>query len=223
MPGGNTRTVLHHGPFPFRAVRGEGPWLWDAEGNRLLNLLGEYTAGLFGHSHPAIRAALEEALDGGWNYGAHNPYEIELAELVCARFPAIERVRFTNSGTEANLMAISAARCFTGRDKILVMDGAYHGGLLTFASGGSPVNAPYPVVFARFYDAATLGAVMSLHGQEIACALVEPMMGAGGCLPAEPAFLEAMRALTEAHGALLIFDEVMTSRMAGGGQQARLA
>ncbi len=222
MPGGNTRTVLHHGPFPFRAVRGAGPWLWDAEGHRLLNLLGEYTAGLFGHSHPAIRAALDAALDDGWNYGAHNAREIELAELICARFPAIDRVRFTNSGTEANLMAISAARCFTGRDKVLVMDGAYHGGLLYFGGGGSPVNAPYPVVFARFNDAATLRTVMVLHGAELACALVEPMMGAAGCIPAEPGFLAELRALTEQAGALLVFDEVMTSRMAAGGCQERL-
>ena len=222
MPGGNTRTVLHHGPFPFRAVRGAGPWLWDAEGNRLLNLLGEYTAGLFGHAHPAIRAALDRALDGGWNYGAHNPYEIELAELVCARFPAIEQVRFTNSGTEANLMAISAARCFTGRDKLLVMDGAYHGGLLYFEHGGSPVNAPYPVLLARFNDVDHLHGLMAEHGEELACALVEPMMGAGGCIPAEPAFLAALSQLTEAAGALLIFDEVMTSRMAAGGCQERL-
>jgi glutamate-1-semialdehyde 2,1-aminomutase len=222
MPGGNTRSVLYHGPFPFRAVRGEGPWLWDAEGHRLLDLLGEYTAGLFGHSNPVIRAAVERALARGWNYGAHNPYEIALAELLCARFASLERVRFTNSGTEANLMAVSAARCFTGRDKVMAIDGAYHGGLLTFAHGPSPVNAPYPVVLARYNDAEGLAALMAEHGAELACLLVEPMMGAGGCIPAEPAFLEAALALTRRAGALLIFDEVMTSRMAAGGCQARL-
>ncbi|HMB77848.1 MAG TPA: aminotransferase class III-fold pyridoxal phosphate-dependent enzyme, partial [Kiloniellaceae bacterium] len=123
MPGGNTRTVLYHEPYPFRAEAGEGPWLRDVDGHRYLNLLGEYTAGLFGHDHPAIKAAVTEALDRGVNLGAHNSYEPRFAELVCARFPSIEMVRFTNSGTEANLMAITTARVATGREKILVFEG----------------------------------------------------------------------------------------------------
>ena len=113
MPGGNTRTVLFHGPFPLRIEKGEGAYLVDVEGNRYLNLLGEYTAGVFGHSHPVIRKAIDKALDGGVNLGAHNTYEAELARLVCERFPSIDLVRFTNSGTEANLMAVATARHVT--------------------------------------------------------------------------------------------------------------
>ena len=221
MPGGNTRTVLFHGPFPVRVVRGEGPWLFDADGHRYLDLLGEYTAGLFGHSHPVIRAAIDKALDGGWNFGAHNTYEIELAELICSRFPSIERVRFTNSGTEANLMALGAARSYTGRETVVVIDGGYHGGVLYFGHGPSPVNAPYPTILARYNDPDGLREIFASHGAEIACVLVEPMMGSGGCIPATDEFLDALRSVTRDAGSLLIFDEVMTSRSAAGGFQSK--
>jgi glutamate-1-semialdehyde 2,1-aminomutase len=123
LPGGNTRSVLFHAPFPLLLARGEGCLLWDADGHRYLDLLGEYTAGLFGHSHPVIRAALDRALDGGWNMGGHGAMEARLARLVCERFPSIELVRFTNSGTEANLMAIATAVAATGRRKVMVFEG----------------------------------------------------------------------------------------------------
>src|SRR6201993_1747663 len=152
MPGGNTRAVLYYGPFPICAAKGEGAYLTDIDGHRYLNLLGEYTAGLYGHSHPVIRAAIDAALDNGINYGAHNRMEAELAAIVCARFPAIELVRFTNSGTEANLMPLAPARHATGRSKIMVFKGGYHGGLLYFGGGGIPINAPYPFVLARYND-----------------------------------------------------------------------
>src|SRR3712207_3034405 len=105
LPGGNTRSVLFHDPFPLLIARGEGCRLWDADGHRYVDLLGEYTAGLYGHSHPAIRAALDRALDKGWNMGGHGAMEAKLARLGCGRFPSVELVRFTNPGTEANLMA----------------------------------------------------------------------------------------------------------------------
>ena len=117
MPGGNTRTVLYHGPFPLRAASGKGAFITDVDGHEYLNLLGEYTAGVFGHNDPDIISALKDTLDEGINLGAHNMGEPRLASLVSERFPAIEKVRFTNSGTEANLMAVSAARVFAGRDK----------------------------------------------------------------------------------------------------------
>ncbi|MCR9257656.1 MAG: aminotransferase class III-fold pyridoxal phosphate-dependent enzyme [Alphaproteobacteria bacterium] len=222
MPGGNTRTVLYHGPFPLRADRGEGAYLDDVDGHRYLNLLGEYTAGVFGHSHPAIVAALREAIGDGLNLGAHNRHEVRLAELVCARFPAIERVRFTNSGTEANLMAVSTARHVTGRSKVLVMSGGYHGGLLYFGGGGIPINAPFPYLLGTYNDIEATRTLIRENADDLACVLTEPMMGSGGCLSADPAFLAMLREETMAAGALLIFDEVMTSRFGGHGAHALL-
>lgn len=220
MPGGNTRTVLFHGPFPLCAAGGEGATLIDVDGHRYLNLLGEYTAGLFGHSNPVIRRAIVAALDRGINLGAHNVPEAELAAIVCARFPSIELVRFTNSGTEANLMAVATARHVTGRQKVMVFGGGYHGGLLYFGGGGIPINAPYPFVVAPYNDLERTRALIRDHAADLAAILVEPMMGSAGCIPATIEFLSLLRQEATAAGAVLIFDEVMTSRFSAGGAQA---
>ena len=221
MPGGNTRTVLFHEPFPFRAVKGEGARLHDLDGHAYVNLLGEYTAGLFGHDHPIIKRALRQALDAGVNLGAHNNYEPRFAALVCARFPGIELVRFTNSGTEANLMALTTARIATGREKVLVFEGGYHGGTFYFAPGVA-TNAPFDWIVAPFNDVEAASAAIREAGESLAAVLVEPMMGSGGCIAAAPGFLETLRRETERVGAVLIFDEVMTSRLAPGGAQELL-
>ncbi|MFZ0173605.1 MAG: aminotransferase class III-fold pyridoxal phosphate-dependent enzyme, partial [Acidimicrobiales bacterium] len=222
MPGGNTRSVLFHKPFPLTMTRGEGCRLWDADGHEYVDLLGEYTAGLYGHSNPLIRTAVIEALNGGWNLGGHGAMEARLARLICDRFPSIELVRFTNSGTEANLMALGTAAAMTGRPSVMVFNGGYHGGVLAFAGGGSPVNVPYDWVVGRYNDAAGATALIERHGAGLGAILVEPMLGSGGCIPAGRDFLQALRAGADRSGALLIFDEVMTSRMSAGGQQARL-
>ena len=222
MPGGNTRTVLFHTPFPLAMARGEGCRLWDADGHEYTDLLGEYTAGLYGHSHPVIRAALDTALDGGWNLGGHGVMEARLARLVVDRFPSVDLVRFTNSGTEANLLAVATAVAVTGRRRVLVFDGGYHGGILYFGGGGIPINAPHQWVLGRYNDADGAVALARQHADDLACILVEPMLGSGGCIPAEPAFLQALRDVATETGAILVFDEVMTSRMSAGGQQARL-
>ena len=154
LPGGNTRSVLYHRPFPLRIARAWDAVLEDVDGHQYVDLLGEYSAGLYGHSNPVVIEAMVGALREGVSRGAHTRYEVDLAEAVCARFASIERVRFTNSGTEANLMALSAARAFTGRDQVLVFRGGYHGGLLSFTAGRSPVNAPYDVLLAEYNDAA---------------------------------------------------------------------
>ncbi len=221
MPGGNTRTVLYNDPFPLRVVSGQGVRITDADDHVYLNLLGEYTAGLFGHTHPVIRAAIDSALDGGINLSAHNAHEIRLAELVCGRFPSIDRVRFTNSGTEANLMAIATARHHTGRKKVMVMHGGYHGGLLYFGGGGIPINAPYDFVLGRFNRMDATRNLIRGNAGDLACVLVEPMMGSAGCLPADPDFLRMLREETRNAGTILIFDEVMTSRLSPGGAQQR--
>jgi glutamate-1-semialdehyde 2,1-aminomutase len=220
LPGGNTRTVLFHSPFPLRFVHGEGPRLRDADGHEYVDFLSEYTAGVYGHSHPVIRRAVEEALDFGLNIGGHSPLELRFAEAVRARFPNLELVRFTNSGTEANLMAITAARAFTRRDKVMVFEGAYHGGVLYFRHGGSPVNAPFPFVLAPYNDTAAALELIERNGDDLAAILIEPMQGSGGCIPAKREFLVALRESATRVGALLLFDEVMTSRLAPGGLSA---
>jgi glutamate-1-semialdehyde 2,1-aminomutase len=222
LPGGNTRTVLYHPPFPLRIARGWDAVLADVDGHEYVDLLGEYSAGLYGHSHPVVAKAMTDALAEGISRGAHTRYEVDLAEAVCARFASIERVRFTNSGTEANLMALSAARAHTGRDQIVAFRGGYHGGLLTFKSGPSPVNAPYDVLLADYNDTGQATSLIYDHADTVACVLVEPMLGSSGCIPGDPAFLAALREATSRTGALLIFDEVMTSRTGAGGLQGRL-
>jgi glutamate-1-semialdehyde 2,1-aminomutase len=219
MPGGNTRTAIHVDPFPLTMVRGEGARLWDLDGHEYVDFLSEFTAGIFGHSHPAIRQAIEQALEGGLNFGAHNATEARFAAAICARFPSIELIRFTNSGTEANLMAVSAARAITGRPKILVFAGGYHGGVFYFRGHGSALNAPFDYLFGRYNDLDAVEEVVRPHRAELAAILVEPMQGTTGCIPAERSFLAGLRALADETGALLIFDEVMTSRLAPGGLQ----
>ena len=219
MPGGNTRTVLHYDPFPLGMARGEGCFLWDLEGRRYIDYLGEYTAGIYGHSHPAIRGAVDRALDGGWNLGAHGVTEARFARAVCDRF-ALDRVRFTNSGTEANLMALATACAVTGRRQVLAMQGGYHGGLLTFAGGGSPINAPFDFVLVPYNDAAAAQEAVARHGAELAAIILEPMLGGGGCIPASAESLHALRDAATSCGAVFILDEVMTSRLAPGGLQS---
>lgn len=222
MPGGNTRSTLFFGPFPLVMTSGAGGRLRDLDGHEYIDLLGEYSAGLFGHSRPEIRAAIDAALDRGLNLGAHGLAEQRLAQLICQRFPSIELVRFTNSGTEANLMAVATAKAATGRRRVMVMDGGYHGGLMYFGGGGSPVNAPHDYVLGRYNDIETTLALIAEHAADLACILVEPMLGAGGCIPGSGAFLGALRDASARIGAVLIFDEVMTSRMSAGGRQSQL-
>jgi glutamate-1-semialdehyde 2,1-aminomutase len=219
MPGGNTRSAIYVDPFPLTISRGEGARLWDLDGHEYADFLSEFTAGIYGHSHPAIRNAVEAGLDGGLNFGAHNEIEARFAAAICARFPSIDLVRFTNSGTEANLMAVSAARAITGRPKILVFEGGYHGGVFYFRGRGSPLNAPFDYLLGRYNDLPAVEELVRPHRAELAAILVEPMQGTTGCIPAERSFLAGLRALADQTGALLIFDEVMTSRLAPGGLQ----
>ncbi len=219
MPGGNTRTVLFHNPFPLRIVSGDGCRVIDADGLEYVNLLGEYTAGLFGHNNPVIRKAIDAALDQGLSLSGHNPDEIKLADLVCTRFPSIDKIRFTNSGTEANLLAVSSACYLTQRKKVLVFEGGYHGGLLYFKGGGMPINAPFEYVVGDFNDLSSTTELIQNHADELACILVEPMQGASGCIPASKEFLKLLREASHDIGAILIFDEVMTSRLSNQGAQ----
>ena len=218
FPGGNTRSVLHFDPFPFRVASAQNQHLVDVDGHRYVDLLGNYTAGLLGHSPEPVRAAAHAAIDGGWALGAVHPNEVRLAELIAGRYPSIEQVRFTNSGTEANLMAIALATHRTERSKVLVFDGGYHGGVITFG-GARDVNVPHDWIVSTYNDTQALDDVFAEHGPTIAGVLVEPLQGSAGCIPGDPGFIAALRRRCDEAGTLLIFDEVMTSRLAPGGAQ----
>jgi glutamate-1-semialdehyde 2,1-aminomutase len=223
MPGGNTRSIIHVPPFPLTIVRADGARITDADGHEYVDFLGEYTAGLYGHSHPVIFEAIRDALSDGIALGAPNRYELQLAEAICSRFPSVELVRFCNSGTEANLLALSLARVATAKPAVMVFEGGYHGGVFFFAtSDGSPINAPFPFVVGTYNDAEGGASLIAEHAGELAAVLVEPLQGSGGVIPGEPAFLRALRESTAAHDVLLVFDEVMTSRLSTGGLQGVL-
>jgi glutamate-1-semialdehyde 2,1-aminomutase len=221
MPGGNTRTVLFYEPFPLTILRGEGCEVFDADGHRYFDFMGEYTAGLAGHSNPVIAEAIKHAVDNGLSLSGHTRVESEFAEIVARRFPAMELLRFTNSGTEATLLALTLARITTGRQKVMAFDGGYHGSVFVFKDAVNQVNVPFDWVFAPYNDAAAAAKLIAQHKDELAAVIVEPMQGSGGCIPAEQEFLATLRKETEKAGALLVFDEVMTSRLAPGGLQTR--
>lgn len=219
LPGGNTRTVLFSDPFPITLASAQGCHVTTLDGQICVDFLGEFTAGLYGHSDPVLKQAVQQALDSGWVRGGHIEQEEELASLICERFPSITQIRFANSGTEASLYAFSTARAVTGKNKVMVFEGGYHGGVFMFGSTTSPITAPFDFVRAPYNDWAGTEALLNAHRNDLACVVIEPMQGSGGCIPADPEFLHALRSWTEANDTLLVFDEVMTSRLAGGGLQ----
>ena len=227
MPGGNTRTTLHTSPFPLTVVRGEGCRLWDADGHEYIDVLGEYTAGIYGHSHPVIRAAIDRALNHGWNYGGRNANEAKLSKLIADRMPSIDLVRFTNSGTEGNVMALAGARVFAQR-KGRAQGHQGHGvprrlsrRRALFRERRQPGEHPYEYVVAPYNDVEGTRALLAKHGEELFAVLLEPMQGSHGCLPGDVDFLKMVREETRARGITMIFDEVMTSRLSPGGLQAK--
>jgi len=222
FPGGNTRTVLHYEPFPLTMVGGEGAELTDLDGHRYVDFVGEYSAGLFGHSNEIIKSAIHKALDGGVAMGAPTPYERKLGALLCERFPSIEMIRFCNSGTEANLMALTTARVETGRDKLLAFNDAYHGGVIKFLGGRCALNMPFDFVLADYNDIDGTAELIKQVGNELAAVIIEPVLGAGGNIKGDLGFLEMLRRTTKEVGALLIFDEVKTARLGAAGIQGML-
>jgi len=221
LPGGNTRTTIFFSPFPLYMASGKGSKLTDVDGHEYVDFVNEYTAGLFGHSHPVVAEAIGEAIASGINLGAPSESEVKLSAAIRDRFPAMELLRFCNSGTEANLLAMSAARAASGKDAIMVFEGAYHGSLFTFSHGASPLNMPIPVIMSRYNDAAKAVTDIKAHGERLAAVLIEPMQGSAGALPASGEFLHAVRNACLRNGVTLIFDEVMTSRVHGGGLQRK--
>ena len=223
MPGGNTRTVLHFTPFPLVWSGGKGNRLTDVDGMEYVDFLGEYTAGLYGHSEPVIQAAQKKAIDEGTVLGGPNQYEARLAAAIRARFPSVELIRFTNSGTEANLMALSALRALDRkRPRIMAFEHAYHGGVFYFSPGHDQLNFPIDWLVGAYNDVEGTRALLRRHAQELAAVIVEPMLGGGGCIPGTPEFLQMLRQECTALGIVLVFDEVMTSRLSPSGLQGRL-
>lgn len=222
LPGGNTRTILHYEPFPLTMVTGKGAELVDLDGHRYVDFVSEYSAGLFGHSDETIKSAIHKALDSGVCMGATTPYERELAGILCERFPAMEQIRFCNSGTEANILALTTARIVTGRNKLLVFNGAYHGGVIKFPTGNSAFNVPFEFVLAEYNDTDGTAELIHQLEDELAAVIVEPILGVAGNIPGSRAFLEMLRRSTRETGAILIFDEVKTARIGPAGIQGLL-
>jgi glutamate-1-semialdehyde 2,1-aminomutase len=237
IPGGvnsPVRAFKGVGGTPVFFSRAEGPFLFDVEGRRYTDYVGSWGPMVAGHAHPAVIDAVQRVLVDGLSFGAPTPLETELAKKVCAQLPSIELVRMCSSGTEATMSAIRLARGFTGRDAIVKFEGCYHGhsdGLLVKAGSGAltlgvPTSPGVPADVAKhtltlpYNDRAALAECFRAHGERIACAIVEPIAGNMNCVPPRAGFLEDLRALCTANGALLIFDEVMTGfRVAAGGAQ----
>ena len=240
MPGGVSSPVRAFravGGTPFFVARAEGPRLTDADGNSYLDYVCSWGPLILGHAHPAVLDAIRAAAERGWSYGAPCEAEVELAELVRCRMPSVEVVRFVNSGTEATMSAVRLARAATRRDLVLKFAGCYHGhadGFLVKAGSGVatlglPDSPGVPRALAEltltvpFNDVGAVEDVFRRRGGEIAAVIVEPYVGNAGFIAPEPAFHPALRALCDRHGALLVFDEVMTGfRVAAGGAQQRL-
>ena len=219
MPGGNTRTVLFYPPYPLTLAGGDGCHVTDIDGHRYTDFVTEQTAGLYGHSDPRIQAAVRTALEHGITLGGPTAKEAELADMLTQRFPALDLVRFTNSGTEANLLALQTPHTVTGRSEVLAFEGSYHGSILSFGAYGRELNVPLPWVMATYNDVDGTAEMIRECRNRLAAVIIEPMTGSGGCIPATPEFLAMLRELTEELGILLIFDEVMTSRLGPAGYQ----
>jgi glutamate-1-semialdehyde 2,1-aminomutase len=222
FPGGNTRTILHFDPFPLTMVGGEGAGVSDLDGHDYVDFVGEFSAGLFGHSNEIIKSAIQKAMNDGFVMGAPTQYERQLAGLLCERFPSVDKIRFCNSGTEANLMALTTSRIVTGREKVLAFNDAYHGGVIKFLGGPSAFNVPFDFVLADFNDIEGTSDIINQVGDELAAVIVEPVLGAGGNILADQAFLEMLRQKTKDVGAVLIFDEVKTARLGVSGIQGMM-
>ena len=239
IPGGvnsPVRAFRAVGGQPFFVNRASGSRIWDVDGNELIDYVGTWGPAILGHAHPKIIAAIKTAADHGTSFGIPNPLEVTMAKLICELVPGIQKVRMTNSGTEACMSAVRLARGFTQHDKIIKFDGCYHGhvdsllvkagsGALTF---GHPDSAGVPSAFTQhtivlpFNDIEAVKSAFAANKNQIAGIIVEPVPGNAGLYLPKPGYLEFLREITQANGALLIFDEVMTGfRLAPGGAQER--
>ncbi len=242
MPGGNSRTTTFFDPYPFYIQRGQGAHIWDADETDRLDLNGNYTSLILGHAHPDVVKAVQQAAEHGLSFPGPTEHEVRLAELLKRRVPSVESVRFTNSGTEATMNAVRLARAFTGRPKLAKFEGAYHGThdwVMVSVSGdpkaggsrkrpksvawsaGLPPAVLKHVVVLPWNDPEACEQIIEAEAAQLACLIVDPMMCNAGLLPPADGFLQRLRAITERHGILLIFDEVISFRVGWGGAQER--
>jgi glutamate-1-semialdehyde 2,1-aminomutase len=237
FPGGVNSPVRAYGAVggePPIIVRGEGPRVWDADGNGYIDYVGAFGPLLLGHAHPAVVAAIEAAAQAGGSFGTTSPGEVRLAELIRARMPSIERIRFVNSGTEAAMSALRVARAATGRDLVIKFDGGYHGhwdsllveagsGVATLSipgSAGVAASVARQTLVATYNDLDSVAALLRAHRGEVAAVIVEPVAANMGVVLPAAGFLAGLRELTKHAGALLVFDEVITGfRVGPGGAQ----
>ena len=237
-PGGvnsPVRAFRQVGGVPRFVVRAEGPYFWDADGKRYIDYIGSWGPAILGHAHPRVVQAVQDAAARGLSFGAPTEGEIEMAETLCRLVPSMEQVRLVSSGTEAAMSAIRLARGATGRPRLIKFDGCYHGhadsllvkagsGLLTFntpSSAGVPAEVTQHTMVLDYNDCEQLETAFAAHGDAIACVIVEPIAGNMNLVRSTPAFIACMQALCAKHGALLIFDEVMSGfRVALGGAQS---
>ncbi len=238
LPGGvdsPVRAFRAVGGQPLFIERGEGPYLYDVDGNRFIDYVLSWGPLITGHAHPQVVKAIQDAAIKGTSYGAPSPLEVELAKCVMEFMPNIEMLRFVNSGTEATMSALRLARAYTKRDKIIKFDGCYHGhadlllvqagsGVITLGlpdSPGVPANTVKDTLVADFNNLESVEALFEKYPEQIAAIIVEPVAGNMGVVPPLPGFLEGLREITTQEGSLLIFDEVMTGfRVHKGGAQA---
>lgn len=235
LPGGNTRTTIYIQPYPFYFDHGNGYDIYDIDGNARIDFLNNYTSLILGHCHPAVVAAVQRQAARGMSVAAPTELEIELAEELKRRLASIERIRFTNSGTEATMLALRAARAFTGRAKIAKFDVGYHGshdyvalntstigtekpGFATTADGIPSVIAE-TVITLPYNDPEGVERIVNRHHHELAALIVEPVIGAGGILLPQEGFLSFLREITQRYGIVLIFDEIIAFRLSYHGAQ----
>ena len=240
MPGGTTRTTTYFDPYPLYIERGEGCRIWDVDGTERIDMLGNYTAMILGHAHPKIVEAIRDQAAKGTGFAAANPIEVKLATILCDRVPSVDAVRFCNSGTEATMFAMRLARAFTGRSKIARMEGGYHGthdhaevSTHPVVMDAGPYDAPAAqpdsigtpqwaleeTVVLPFNNADAAERIIRENAKDLAAVIMEPIIGAGGVIAATPEFVQRMRGITNELGILLIFDEVISLRVAPGGAQ----
>ncbi len=224
LPGGSTRTTIFNAPYPPYLTHGAGIRTWDVDGNEYRDFLGNYTSLILGHAHPEVVAAVQAQVRRGSAFAAPTESEIELAEEIRRRLPSIERIRFTNSGTEATMFALRAARAFTGRPLIARFENSYHGTHDTALawSPGVPEATSALVLELPWEDPEGVDRALAGRERDLAAIIIEPVQGAGGVRAATASFLRYLRDLTSRIGALLVFDEVIAFRIGMNGAQGRL-
>lgn len=220
-PSGVSRQVGRWSPYPLTLTRGEGPYLWDVDGNRYIDMLGNYTSLVHGNYYEPIHDEVNRVIANGTAWAANNLYQSELAQQLVQRVNGVDQVRFTNSGTEAGNLALLIARAVTGRYGVLMARFGYHGGLQEFEVGSFNLGGPHTYM-ATYGDAASFEAVLQQHSDKIAAIFVEGVLGAGGMCPAPAVFFVELKQIAKKYSVLLVIDEVISFRLGFGGQQGNL-